>query len=460
MATSMLSVCEARKRAKTHYDRYCREWASTLFMQVALTTPPDNGANRAEPGHGSSDPTGLDRSNPESSNPEFSLALHVPTEKTVLANPAAARAWARSWQDLDSDHHITWVQKSWPSVGDQRLPQKLLLRTPNDIASFAQCKSAWDILKNRTAELAALYRREQATCNDSDPAASGTEGAPAEGTIAGSSTAKRTRAKEAPIEIAPAFKKAALLFPQINYDDWNKLLAVLSWLVQHPDVACYARELPIRGIDTKWVERHRKVTELLLKVFTGRDSVPFQLRAPAQIRVRFLDESLAPGGLRDLSASPAELNRYTGAPELVILCENLISLMTLPSLDGALGIHGGGYGVSELASLAWLQAVPVLYWGDLDSHGFAILSQWRHHHTRTESLMMDEKTFAAHQDLCVNEPTPSRARLSYLTPSEEATLKLLQAQGDVRLEQERIEWSYAQAEIESAVTALKKRLTP
>lgn len=457
MATSMLSVCEARKRVKAYYNRYCREWASTLFMQATLTMP-NTATDHAELVHDSLELTERDHSNPENNNPEFSLILHVPTEKTVLANPAAARAWARSWRDLDSDYHITWIQKSWPSVGDQHLPQKLMLSTPNDVASFAQCKSAWNILKNRTAELASLYCCEVAACNTLVPADSHIEETPAAETMTGVAATERTSAEEVSSEIAPALKKAALLFSLMNYDDWNKLLAVLSWLVQHPNVACYARELPIRGIDTKWVEHHRKVIELLFKVFTGRDSVPFQLRAPAQIRVRFLDDSLAPGGLHDLSASPAELNRYAGSPDLVILCENLISLMTLPPLGGAIGIHGGGYGVSELASLTWLQTVPVLYWGDLDSHGFAILNQWRHHHARTESLMMDEKTFAAHHDLCVSEPTPSCAHLSCLTPPEEATLKLLQAQGNVRLEQERIEWSYAQAEIKSAVAALRKRL--
>ena len=111
-----------------------------------------------------------------------------------------------------------------------------------------------------------------------------------------------------------------------------------------------------------------------------------------------------------------------------------------------MAIHGSGYAVSSLAEVAWLAETPLLYWGDLDSNGFAILNQLRSHLPHVVSLLMDEETLASHEKYCVIEPSPNLGNLSMLTPHEQATLNLLlQGQNDkaLRLEQEHIDWAYA-----------------
>jgi hypothetical protein len=40
-------------------------------------------------------------------------------------------------------------------------------------------------------------------------------------------------------------------------------------------------------------------------------------------------------------------------------------------------IHGAGCGLSRLVPLAWLREPDLIYWGDVDTHGFAILDQLR-----------------------------------------------------------------------------------
>lgn len=47
---------------------------------------------------------------------------------------------------------------------------------------------------------------------------------------------------------------------------------------------------------------------------------------------------------------------------------------------------------------------------------------------------------AAHRDLWVSDPTPKRAELPMLSATERAALERIRAEGDVRLEQERIPW--------------------
>ncbi|NOR71388.1 MAG: hypothetical protein GQ532_17115, partial [Methylomarinum sp.] len=43
------------------------------------------------------------------------------------------------------------------------------------------------------------------------------------------------------------------------------------------------------------------------------------------------------------------------------------------------------------------------YWGDLDTHGFAILSRLRHYYPQVKSILMDEKTLEQFAHLSVYE---------------------------------------------------------
>ncbi|WP_372698788.1 Wadjet anti-phage system protein JetD domain-containing protein [Arthrobacter sp. JSM 101049] len=92
-----------------------------------------------------------------------------------------------------------------------------------------------------------------------------------------------------------------------------------------------------------------------------------------------------------------------------------------------------------------MRGADVVYWGDLDSHGFAILNRLRAHGVTARSVLMDTATLDAYADLCVPEPAPSTATLEYLTTAERDTLGLLAERGNVRLEQERIDWDHAVA---------------
>ena len=52
-----------------------------------------------------------------------------------------------------------------------------------------------------------------------------------------------------------------------------------------------------------------------------------------------------------------------------------------------------------------------------------------------------------HRDLWGTDPEPNVGVLELLTPGERATLQSLSAEGNIRLEQERIPWSYALARL-------------
>ncbi len=115
------------------------------------------------------------------------------------------------------------------------------------------------------------------------------------------------------------------------------------------------------------------------------------------------------GAARDITVT-AEAFGSLGFQSPVVVTENLVNFLALPDRPDTLAIYGGGYGFSSLRDAGWLQNCEVLYWGDLDTHGFRILDQLRAEHPHVVSVLMDEATLLAHRDAWVSEPSPSRAR--------------------------------------------------
>ncbi|NYT67857.1 Wadjet anti-phage system protein JetD domain-containing protein [Pusillimonas noertemannii] len=77
------------------------------------------------------------------------------------------------------------------------------------------------------------------------------------------------------------------------------------------------------------------------------------------------------------------------------------------------------YAVSALKALPWLRTAEVLYWGDIDTHGSAILDRARKTVPQIRSVLMDEATLLAHQSLWVQEPLLcSNAETAKVRPSE------------------------------------------
>ena len=83
-------------------------------------------------------------------------------------------------------------------------------------------------------------------------------------------------------------------------------------------------------------------------------------------------------------------------------------------------------------------------YGDLDTHGFAILNRARSILPNMKSLLMDEETLLTNKDLWVEEKQPHAAEmLPNLTEKEQRVYRGLKQHRwglNVRLEQERIFW--------------------
>ena len=233
------------------------------------------------------------------------------------------------------------------------------------------------------------------------------------------------------------------------------LVAAYRWLEQHRGSQRYLREISAPGVDTKFAERHRPVLAAILGV--SSTSLGFLaglgLRAkPELVRLRPSASLRLPAPLTELALRADELIDLTLAPRTALVIENEITYLSVPVPADGVVIWGKGFDVDKVGRLPWLAPADVIYWGDLDTHGFAILDRLRAWLPQTRSVLMDRLTLLEHRDRWGREDRPTSAQLTRLVP-EEATLYhdlVIDALGQrIRLEQERIDWSLVQTALSS-----------
>ena len=134
-------------------------------------------------------------------------------------------------------------------------------------------------------------------------------------------------------------------------------------------------------------------------------------------------------------------------PRSAIVVENEITYLSVDVPKDGVVIWGKGFEVDRAGRLPWLVDVDVTYWGDIDTHGFAILDRLRAWLPQTQSVLMDRATLLTHRDRWGDEDRPTKAALVRLTPEEldlYADLVTDSLGERVRLEQERIDWRWVQ----------------
>jgi hypothetical protein len=238
-------------------------------------------------------------------------------------------------------------------------------------------------------------------------------------------------------------------------EQWPRLLAVVSWLQSHPRPGVYLRQVDIAGVDSKFIESHRAVLAELFELalppaavnpavsgYSGLSQFCQRygfLDKPLRIRFRLLDAGLAllPGQtLPDISLTQAAFAALELPVRRVFITENEINFLAFAPVANSLVIFGSGYGFDALAGAAWLQQCEVFYWGDIDTHGFAILDQLRARLPHARSWLMDQATLMAHEAHWGEEPQPERAVYDALRDNH--------IRPNVRLEQERVGFGWVQ----------------
>lgn len=236
-------------------------------------------------------------------------------------------------------------------------------------------------------------------------------------------------------------------------DDMPRLIAAHAWLDANRGSGLYLRQIGARGVDTKFAEQHRAVLAAMLGVTPAAAGFLSDLglrSKPSLVRLRPAPGLGLPAQLGELAVRADELPALPIAPATALVVENEITYLSVPVPTDGVVLWGKGFDVDRVGRLPWLTGIPVRYWGDIDTHGFAILDRLRAWLPHAGSVLMDRGTLLAHRDRWSSEHRPARSVLTRLT-ADEADLYRDLVQDvvgvRVRLEQERVGWDWVQDQL-------------
>ncbi len=350
----------------------------------------------------------------------LSLSLRRPTAGEVAAQFDASRTWARTWDEAPKTLRVSYVTLGGRAVGANEVPDRAwvdsypqlfrLLRVERDVQRFDQ-----------------LLDTTRSHC--------------------------------------PALVDWVLAHPlkMLALDhDWPRLLRTVAWIDTATSARgeTYLRQVDVPAVDTKFIAHHKSVLAELLdlqlterRVDLSKPRADFEGRyglrkKPEYVRFRHLGTGRKPDQpFSELTVRVEELAAAPPQGSTVYVIENEITYLALPAVDDAIAVLGSGYAVHALSALTWLHERDLVYWGDLDTHGFAILSRARSHFPHIRSLLMDRQTLLDHEGQWVREPQPTSASLAHLSADEELVYRDLVEDtygAAVRLEQERISYRHVQ----------------
>ncbi|MDX9709716.1 MAG: DUF2220 family protein [Trichloromonas sp.] len=354
------------------------------------------------------------------------IPFRKPTGKEALERFAEVRAWMLSLREAGKasrgfGYSLDFSAVNHRQLGEQRFPARIYFETPADLLRIIGRQRDFDCFRELAEPTLAAH------------------------------PSLRPWLERSPFNVLD------------HRESWPRLLAVCAYFLHNPVPGRYLRELDIPGVDSKFVERNRRILREMLDILLPPAAIDrsvtslagsgferrFGLRYDEPlIRLRLLDPvPTAPFGLTDLSIPLSQFLAFDFPCRRVFITENKINGLSFPQVADALVIFGLGYGIQALKEADWLRRKEIVYWGDIDTHGFAILSQLRGYFPRVRSMLMDRETLLAFRHLWVAEEADKRclAELPHLDEEERRLCEDLRGNGlgdRVRLEQERIAFAW------------------
>lgn len=269
------------------------------------------------------------------------------------------------------------------------------------------------------------------------------------------------RLREAGADLTPATLKSTV---RLTDADIDVAIDAVNWLKQNPDLSEWTtRQLPVRGMHTKWLSGH----ESLLRSLIGRD-IHVETRPRLSVaHFTYVDpDYLATGGRRHDAWTTGDHHTVAYLPRNVLIVENRDCRLWFPQLPNTIVVEGNGKAAaSSLAGIDWItEAATLVYWGDIDTDGFAILdhlrSELQPRGIRVDSILMDAPSCARYAEYGVNRDrrgaplTAATARLPHLTSEEAEAYASVATAGHVpfrRIEQEKIDLADAKTAFEKVI---------
>lgn len=349
----------------------------------------------------------------------LNIKLGAPTENQAIKQVSDVRSWVSAWQSWNGIGVLSWSDRRWRTLGTQRIPAALVLSDPSELAQWIGEAERWERANWRYEDFLSRWPM-----------------------------------------LSTTLSRYFDVLADYSEVDYQRLVDMLVWINLNPDSNLYPRQLPVVGLDSKWLERRKGVLADLVGAIHGEAPCKrgcFQLcglkEPPQLIRIRILDHELREkiGKLEDISVPLEQLAELDIPVKNVFIVENLQTGLAFEDLPDSIVIMQLGYGVDVLGRLPWLARICCFYWGDLDTHGFAILNRARTYLPELTSILMDNETLHSHKDLWVEEKTPCAAEtLPLLSDAEQSLYQDIKKNvwgQNIRLEQERIAWGFAWKEV-------------
>lgn len=236
----------------------------------------------------------------------------------------------------------------------------------------------------------------------------------------------------------------------LDEQTFDGIAMIARYIREHPGLNIHQRTIRLPGIDTKFVEHHRRLIEMLLKdgEFKLKDHRSVEIivcyRDPQHIKTssRHCDV-IIPG----YSDTPFEY-----VPTCIVICENKHSAMFMHPREGLITMMGIGYSASArvLTDLRIAKHPRLVYWGDLDIEGMEILTNIRKAGVSITSICMDQKTASKYKQYSVKPSHTSTITVNpmFLTGPERGALRMLEAGTIQRIEQEKLPENYVSHQLD------------
>lgn len=196
---------------------------------------------------------------------EFSLGTL--TEENAQRQFESVRAWIESWKSWHEGGEVSFLPRHWRVLGTQELPARIIFKDEIEVAKCIGESHRWERASKRFQRLTMRWP-----------------------------------------PLAQLFSTYYDILADYASEDIDRLEAMIGWLQANPNSNLYPRQLPIQGLDTKWLEVRKSLIAELMRVLFG-NSVPagdfYQIcglrQPPHRLRMKILDETLRRsfGGLSD-----------------------------------------------------------------------------------------------------------------------------------------------------------------
>lgn len=343
------------------------------------------------------------------------ISVKAPTGAQALADLEHFRRFIESWRRWPNPAQVDWQTKKFLQLGEQALPVAVQIDSMPALIEILGPKA--EARKQRWEQLMRPLLNIDA-------------------------------------RLSTVLIKQLSVLESMAPDDSALLAQLLPQLDRGMGQGAYLRALPLKGVDTKFVENYYGLIEALADrlhegAVTERGGLLNWLNCIANPSGWLLVRPLCRQSRDRLAELPVlqmdtrTLQSYVLPASRILVVENKQSGYALPDLDDTIAVFGGGRNTAWMDA-EWLKQKRIAYWGDIDSWGLTILSDARRRQPHLQALMMDEVTVLEYRNRMVDEESPQARLPKYLTVAEQQLFERLQSRHyeKTRLEQERLAPDY------------------